>query len=76
MSDNGNRKLTARELQVLALVGEGKTSKQVAQSLNLSVETVANHRKHICRKLGLHSTAELVAYAVRNNRQEYTQAGE
>jgi DNA-binding CsgD family transcriptional regulator len=76
LSDNGNRKLTAREVQVLALVGEGKTSKQVAQSLNLSVETVANHRKHICRKLGLHSTAELVAYAVRTNHQEYTQAGE
>ena len=76
MSENGNRKLTAREMQVLALVGEGKTSKQVALSLNLSVETVANHRKHICRKLGLHSTAELVAYAVRSARPEYSQVGE
>jgi DNA-binding CsgD family transcriptional regulator len=67
LSDNGNSMLTARETQVLALVGEGKTSKQVAQELNLSVETVANHRKHICRKLGVHSTAELVAYAARRN---------
>lgn len=59
--------LTERELEVLALVGQGKTSKQVAEELNLSVETVANHRKHICRKLGLHSTAELVAYAARQH---------
>lgn len=59
--------LTERELQVLALIGEGKTTKQVAGELSLSVETVANHRKHICHKLGLHSTAELVAYAARRN---------
>ncbi|HWC95515.1 MAG TPA: helix-turn-helix transcriptional regulator [Candidatus Sulfopaludibacter sp.] len=73
MSENGNRKLTARELQVLALVGEGKTSKQVAEALHLSVETVANHRKHICRKVGLHSTAELVAYAVRAAKPDHSQ---
>lgn len=59
--------LTERELQVLTLIGEGKTSKQVAEELKLSVATVANHRKHICRKLGLHSTAELVSYAARQN---------
>lgn len=67
LSTNG--RLTARELQVLALVSEGKTSKEIARTLTVSVDTVANHRKHICRKLGIHSTAELVAYAVRHFHQ-------
>jgi DNA-binding CsgD family transcriptional regulator len=57
--------LTAREAQILAFIGQGKTSKQIAGALNLSVFTVNNHRKHICRKLGFHSTAQLVAYAAR-----------
>jgi DNA-binding CsgD family transcriptional regulator len=57
--------LTARENEILSLIGKGKTSKQIAAQLNLSVFTVNNHRKHICRKLGLHSTAQLVAYAAR-----------
>jgi two-component system, NarL family, response regulator NreC len=57
--------LTAREAQILEFIGHGKTSKQIADALNLSVFTVNNHRKHICRKLGLHSTAQLVAYAAR-----------
>lgn len=61
-----NKQLTPKENEVLGLVGEGKASKQIAQALNLSVFTVNNHRKHICQKLGLHSTAELVAYAARN----------
>ncbi len=56
--------LTQREQEVLNLIGQGKTSKQIAEMLNLSVFTVNNHRKHICKKLGLHSTAQLVAYAV------------
>jgi len=55
--------LTPREREILKKIGEGKTSKQIAMALHLSVLTVANHRKHICRKLGLHSTAELVVYA-------------
>jgi DNA-binding CsgD family transcriptional regulator len=59
-----DNKLTRREKEVLELVGQGKTSKQIAQSLNLSVFTVNNHRKHICKKVGLHSTAQLVAFAV------------
>jgi len=67
LSKKGKQMLTDRELQVLTLVGQGKTSKQVAEELKLSVETVANHRKHICRKLGVHSTAELVAYAARQH---------
>lgn len=60
-----NQNLTARELQIVALLGEGRSSKEIAAVLGLSVQTVANHRKHICRKLGVHSTAELVAHAAK-----------
>jgi DNA-binding CsgD family transcriptional regulator len=56
--------LTPRELEVLEKIGQGKTSRQIAETLNLSVFTVNNHRKHICKKMGLHSTAQLVAFAV------------
>ncbi len=55
--------LTAREQEILGLIGKGLSSKEIAFTLHLSVQTVANHRKSICRKLGLHSTAQLVAYA-------------
>ncbi len=54
--------LTAREKQVLRLVGEGKTNREIAAALQISAWTVANHRKHICAKLGVHSTAGLVAW--------------
>ena len=57
--------LTRREYHVLTLLAQGRTSKEIASALELSVETVADYRKHLCRKLDLHSTAELVAYAVR-----------
>ena len=57
--------LTVREKEVLKLIGQGKTSKAVAEILNVSVHTVNNHRKHICKKMGLHSTAQLVAFAAR-----------
>ena len=59
--------LTRREREVLKHIGHGKTSKQIAQLMNLSVYTVSNHRRHICRKLGLHSTAQLVAFAVQQS---------
>ncbi len=59
------RELTQREAEVLALIGKAKSTKQIAAQLQVSVHTVGNHRKHICRKLELHTTAELVAYAVR-----------
>ena len=55
--------LTAREASVLALIGQGKGTKEIAALLSISALTVANHRKHICRKLHLHSTAELAAFA-------------
>lgn len=52
--------LTPREQEVLELIGKGKTTKEIAEILNLSTGTVGNHRKGICRKLDTHSTAELV----------------
>jgi len=60
-------RLTARECQVVQLVAEGKSSKEVASMLNVSTKTAETHRNNIMRKLGLHSTSELVLYAVRNN---------
>lgn len=59
--------LTAREGEILQLVAEGKSSKEVACHLNLTVKTAETRRSNIMRKLGLHSIAELVVYAVRNN---------
>jgi len=59
--------LTRREYQVVQLLAEGRSTKEVAALLNLSVKTVATHRSHIMSKLGLHSTSELILYAVRNN---------
>ena len=57
--------LSLRESQVLQLVAEGKTSKQVAQALDLSVKTVEAHRTSLMRKLDIHDVAGLVRYAVR-----------
>jgi DNA-binding CsgD family transcriptional regulator len=53
-------------LEVVQLVGEGKTSKEVAMILNVALGTAETHRSNILRKLKLHSIAELVLYAVRN----------
>jgi two-component system NarL family response regulator len=47
-------------------MAEGKTSKEVAITLNLSVKTAETHRTNLMRKLGLHSVADLTLYAVRN----------
>jgi two-component system, NarL family, response regulator NreC len=57
--------LTTREREILQLLAEGKTNKEVATSLNISVYTAETHRGNILQKLNLHSTAELVLYAVR-----------
>jgi DNA-binding CsgD family transcriptional regulator len=59
-------RLTPREQQILNLIGEGKTTKEIATTLNLSTETVGNHRKALCRKLDAHSTAALVCRAARS----------
>jgi len=57
--------LTAREREVLQLVAEGGSNKEVAQMLGLSLFTVETHRAHILQKLNLHSVPELILYAVR-----------
>jgi DNA-binding NarL/FixJ family response regulator len=57
--------LSDREKEVLQLLAEGKTNKEVATVLNLSPYTVETHRTHIMQKLNLHNTAEIVLYAVR-----------
>jgi DNA-binding NarL/FixJ family response regulator len=57
--------LTDREREVLQLVAEGRTNKEVANVLNIGLTTVETHRTHILQKLGLHSVPELILYAVR-----------
>jgi DNA-binding NarL/FixJ family response regulator len=58
--------LTPRELQVLQLICDGKSNREIAAALELSVNTVAVHRANIMNALGIHKTAELVVYAIRN----------
>ena len=57
--------LTDREREILQMIAEGKSNKDVANLLNLSVYTVETHRTRIMQKLNLHNTAEIVLYAVR-----------
>jgi DNA-binding NarL/FixJ family response regulator len=57
--------LGSREREVLQLVAEGKASKQIATEMHISMKTVETHRRNIVEKLGLHGTAELTKYAVR-----------
>jgi DNA-binding NarL/FixJ family response regulator len=59
--------LTPRERQIIQLVAEGFTNKQVAKALRVSEKTVETHRASLMRKLGINSIIELVRYAVRNN---------
>jgi DNA-binding NarL/FixJ family response regulator len=58
--------LTPRELEVLQHIVAGKSNKEIAAALNLSANTVAVHRANIMDALGIHKTAELVVYAIRN----------
>jgi DNA-binding NarL/FixJ family response regulator len=60
-------RLTAREREVVQLLAEGKSSKEVAAALGLSVKTAETHRSNVMRKLDLHSISALVLYAVQNN---------
>jgi two-component system response regulator NreC len=57
--------LTAREKEVLQLLAEGRTNKEVATTLDLGLSTVETHRSNLMQKLNLHNTAEIVLYAVR-----------
>jgi len=57
--------LTARELEILQFIVDGKSNKEIAEDLSLSANTVAVHRANIMNSLGIHKTAELVVYAIR-----------
>ncbi|HEY4878147.1 MAG: response regulator transcription factor [Candidatus Acidiferrales bacterium] len=59
-------RLTTREREIVQLLAEGKSSKEVASSLNISVKTAETHRANIMRKLQIHTVSELVRYAIRN----------
>jgi DNA-binding NarL/FixJ family response regulator len=61
-----NEGLTPRELEILQLIVSGKSNKEIATQLDLSANTVAVHRANIMDALGIHKTAELVVYAIRN----------
>ena len=63
-SESGSQ-LTPREKQVLTLVGEGKSTKQIAEVLHISVKTAEFHRGRLMKKLNVHDTANLVRYAIR-----------
>jgi DNA-binding NarL/FixJ family response regulator len=58
--------LTSREREILTMVGEGKTNKEIANALNLSVYTVESHRGSVMEKLNLHNTGDIVRFALRN----------
>jgi len=58
--------LTTRELEILQLIVDGKSNKEIATQLKLSANTVAVHRANMMDALGIHKTAELVVYAIRN----------
>jgi DNA-binding NarL/FixJ family response regulator len=58
--------LSAREREVLQLLAEGRTTKEVASSLHISVKTAETHRANLMRKLDLHTMSDLVRYAIRN----------
>ncbi|MGB9206337.1 MAG: response regulator transcription factor [Terriglobales bacterium] len=64
---SGRHLLTPREREVIQLLAEGKTTKEVAVTLDLSVKTAETHRTNLMRKLDLHSVADLTLYAVRNS---------
>jgi two-component system, NarL family, response regulator NreC len=57
--------LTTREREILQLIAEGSSNKEIAAALNISLYTVETHRSHILEKLNLHNPAELILYAVR-----------
>jgi two-component system, NarL family, response regulator NreC len=64
--ENQREPLTRRETEVLRLIVEGNTNRQIGQELNISIRTVEGHRANISDKLGLHSRVELVRYARQN----------
>lgn len=66
MQMNDERHLTERETEVLRMFAEGRSYKEIADQLNISVRTVETHKKHLHEKLGLSTTTDLVKYAIRH----------
>jgi two-component system nitrate/nitrite response regulator NarL len=66
LPNQGAPTLTTRELEVLQLIVHGKSNKEIAMVLGVSANTVAVHRANLMQTLGIHNTAELVVYAIRN----------
>ncbi len=64
-SSDGVALLSDREREVLQLIAEGKSNKEIALLLHIALSTVESHRKHVMEKLGLHNTADVVRFAVR-----------
>ena len=65
-----HEKLSARESQILSLIGAGKSTKQIAHELSISVNTVNTHRARILEKLGMRANAELIRYAIEHGLTE------
>ena len=63
---SSHSRLTTREREIVRYIAEGLTSKEVAETLGITIKTVESHRTRIMRKLGVHSVVELVRYAIRN----------
>jgi DNA-binding NarL/FixJ family response regulator len=66
-SEAVQRPLTSREHEIIQLLAEGKSNKEIASVLGISIHTAETHRSNIMHKLGVHSMSELVRFAVRNN---------
>ncbi len=65
-NENGDSyELTERELEVLKLYAEGKTTREISEALFVSVKTVGTHRQHILEKLGIKTTVEMIKYAIK-----------
>ena len=63
---NHNEPLSKREKQVIRLISDGRSSKEIARILDISPRTVEVHRRNMMRKIGVHKTAELTRYAIRS----------
>jgi len=64
LSDRKKYKLSSRETEVLQLIAEGRSNKEISGELSISVKTVEKHRQHIMEKLKVHNTADLTRYAI------------
>jgi DNA-binding NarL/FixJ family response regulator len=65
-SESAENRLTSRQREIVQLLAEGKSSKEVAVALGMSVKTAETHRSNIMRRLDCHSVSEIVRYAIRN----------